>query len=279
MKRFIVILLSVTIIGFWCFADSYDDGLAAFKAGDYTKAKQLFVKASNGSVTMKKRLDEQKERCDECIRFQEKARECKRSGDMTTAYKNYLELLKINKDDKEANNFLQNYTPDKANTGNKSNMGGTTSASTTTSSGQPDYSFPVQPKLPANVEYFYMHDGTKVLCYINPERPEMTYHEAVAYCNKLNLEGETGWRLPTMDEMLRFYGDYPDEKGKLVWVGYKGVIINDKTVEENEANSNMKYCPCVDGSQLVVHPFRVNSQNRVVAGQLMRHHFFPVKTK
>ena len=283
MRR-IILLLSFTFVSILCFAVDYKEGDDVFKIGDYVKAQQIYEKIVRENPLMKKNMDSRINSCKRCIGYLKEARKCKESGDFDNAYNNYLELLKLNKDDKEANNFLKNFSSEKANAGNKSNIGGAASASTTTtssssSSAQPDYSFKTKEVLPKNVEFFYMHDGTKVLCYINPEKPEMTYHEAVAYCNKLNLDGETGWRLPTMDEMLRFYGDYPEEKGKLVWVGYKGVIINNKTVEENEANSNMKYCPCIDGSQLVVHPFRINSQNKVVAGELMRHHFFPVKTK
>ncbi|MDE6296250.1 MAG: DUF1566 domain-containing protein [Muribaculaceae bacterium] len=283
MRR-ILLLLSFTLVSVLCFADNYDNGKAAFENGDYVSARQYFLKVRNESPSMSKRANNFIEKCDDCLRVQEEARKNVNEGDMTQAYKNYLELLKLNNLDKEANRFLESYSPDRAPSVDKSNSGGRAAAASSSSTPSapltpPDYLGSTKDALPQNVEFFYMHDGTKVLCYFNPEKPEMTYHEALAYCNQLNLEGETGWRLPTMDEMLRFYSDYPDEKGKLVWVGYKGVIINNKTVEENEANSNMKYCPCMDGSQLVVHPFRVNSQNKVVAGELMRHHFFPVKTK
>lgn len=277
IKR-ILLFLIIAITAMTAMADNhqaYNQARAYYRKGNYQQAIETLSKIKDGLLS--ENVAERISKCKKCLDLLQNARAKKMQGDEESAYNLYHELWVVNDNDPEAKQYLKTHSrPSQA--GSPAEAIQPKVGESPRHASSPVIAEKKEEKHP-DVEYFYMQDGKKVYCYMNPERPQMTYHEALEYCRNLELAGKRGWRLPTMDEMMRFYNDYPHEKGKLIWVGYKGVVINNMTVEENEANSNMKYCPCIDGRELVVHPFRVNSRNEVVAGEVMRHHFFPVRTE
>ena len=121
-----------------------------------------------------------------------------------------------------------------------------------------------------------------IVFYVGDDLHDMNYLEAKKFCESLNEKrhgGYTGWRLPTINEMVFFLGDYPQYSKDLQWVGYEGVIINHRSVEEEERSTHTRYTPCItaeDGMvDLIVHRYYVNSLGQFTRGKLEEHGFFP----
>lgn len=221
-----------------------------FAAGEYSKAAELYRAeyVEYGTDTADK-----KELCIECFKLQKEGQGYEREGDNEKALLCFEQLIRLNPDDAEAASFLK-----------KQYFGQAETKTTFESLG---------------IEKVYDLDDNEMLFFLNPERPEMTYPEAVAFCRLLNVGGMTGWRLPDMEELLLYLNDYPSEKGKLLWVGYKGVEVNGKPADYYEKNTHRRYYPCIDGSNLVVDPVRINSRNKIVGGELKTRSFIPIKIK
>ncbi len=122
-------------------------------------------------------------------------------------------------------------------------------------------------------------DGDYTLVfYVGDDLHDMNYLDAKKFCEGLNERrqgGYTGWRLPTINEMLFFFGDYPEYANDFQWVGYEGVIINNRTVEEEERSGHTRYTPCITNVDLKVHRYYVNSRGQFTRGELFEHGFFP----
>ena len=123
-----------------------------------------------------------------------------------------------------------------------------------------------------------VNGGYTLIFYVGEDLSEMTYLDAKKFCENLNAKrqgGYTGWRLPNMDEMLFFFGDYPQYGDDLQWIGYEGVEINGRTVEEEERRGHTRYTPCMTFNSLNVHKYYVNSKGQLTRGGTEEHGFFP----
>lgn len=222
----------------------------AFKNGNYKDAGELYRAAYvvDGIDTKNKRI-----LCAECQKHITQLQKYQEQGDMENVALTMKLLLKLNPEDRNAKTFLKNYVP------------------STTDIAIPFASGYIEKVFIDNAEHF-------LLFYINPEMTEMTYPDAIKVCNELKAGNGSGWRLPAADELQYYFRDYPSEKGTFYWVGYKGVLLNDKSIEHYEQNTNSRYNPCIDGNSLVVHPYKVNSHGDIVVGELKKHRFIPVKT-
>lgn len=219
-----------------------------FAAGEYVKANASYIQAfamDNIDTSSQQNI------CKECARIQLLAKTMLENGEEAKAVDYFDKLLRLNPKDPEALSFIEKYNSshDRADSNYSSR----------------------------HIVNVYNYDGETMLFFANPDLKEMTYPEAVNFCNRLNVGGQSGWRLPTMEELLLYYYDFPDEKGKLIWVGYKGVLVNDKQLDYYEQNTNMRYCPCIDGYNLIVHPYHVNFKNEIVSGKLEKHKVIPIK--
>lgn len=247
MKR-IIFALILLFVGTGVSARDYvADARRAFAEGRYDDASQLYRAAY-----VENAIDTKRERdlCNQCKKLRDAGETFRDMGNNEMAKSCFVELIKLNPDDSVAATFLSDV--------------------------EQEASHPVAPIVLSNIEKVYDIDDNELLFYINPTRQEMTYMEAVEFCQTLNAGGFTDWRLPSMDELMLYLRDYPSEKGKLLWVGHEGVIVNDKQTDYYETHSNQRFHPCIDGSKLVVHQCVINSRNEVSAGELRKHFFFPV---
>lgn len=249
MKKVILVLI-MALVGVGVSARDYvADATTAFKEGRYNDAYQLYRAAyvEKGTDT-----DAEMALCKKCSKLRYDGEQYRDMGNNEMAQTCFAELIQLNPEDSVARSFL-NVMAENANQ-------------------------PTAPVVASNIEKVYDIDDNELLFYVNPSRQEMTYMEAVEFCRTLNAGGFTGWRLPTMEELLIYLRDYPSEKGQLLWVGHEGVIVNDKQTDYYDTHSNKRYHPCIDGSHLVVHQCVINSRNEVVGGELQKHFFFPVKS-
>ncbi len=222
----------------------------AFEKCEYEKALKLY---SAEYILTGENTSEMQGRSKKCQSLQQHARYLVSRGENSSACNVYESLLSLNPSDNEAKEFLKMNSAYFGNNASKYSSN--------------------------NIEIVKMDDGKQLLCYVDPNLAEMTYKEAAGFCNRLNAGGETGWRLPTMDELMLYYYDFPSAKGHWIWVGYKGVLIDDKEPDYYERNTNMRYDPCINGETLQVHPYRVNSRGEYVSGNVIKHSFIPVKIK
>lgn len=243
MKRIKVILfLSTLFISHLSYGQSLTDADRLFQIGKYADAQKAYqtaiAKGINENEAQTKAIA-----CKECIDLHNKAINAERAGKKDEVRIYYRQLLELNPADPEANEYL--------NANEKKGLS-------------------------RYVKEVILDDQAIMKCYIDPNASDMSYLEAKAYCNQLNVGGETGWELPTMDDLLMYFDDYPSEKGTFIWVGPKGVIINGKQSDYYD-QGRTRYAPCINGSQLVVYPYEVNSQEQLVSGDTKRHKVIPVK--
>lgn len=240
----LILLLSTVVVN----AENRNLGKAndAFDRGEYIEALKLYSIVyilDNVATNDKQNL------CKKCREIQMQARIYASNHDTAKAADLYQSLLTLNPKDIEANEYLKSYYSDASEYSSK------------------------------DIEIVKTNDGKQLLCFVDANIGEMTYKEAVEFCKRLNVGGEIGWQLPTMEELMLYYYDFPKQKGTWLWVGYKGVIINNKEPDYYELNTNMRYAPCINGETLLVHPYQVNSRGEYVSGNMVKHRFIPVKLK
>lgn len=120
-------------------------------------------------------------------------------------------------------------------------------------------------------------DGKELMFHVDPARGEMSYKEALAYCDNLRAEGHSDWRLPTSRELGYYFDENPADN-QYYWIDYDGVLLDGKTIPYFQQTTNMRYDPCINGKQLIVHRYNVNAREEYVAGEKKTHLFVPVRT-
>ncbi len=122
-------------------------------------------------------------------------------------------------------------------------------------------------------------DHQTLVFYLGSDLSDINYYEAKKICEQMNSDakgGYTNWRLPTYNEMMFFFRDYPEYADDEHWVDYDGVIISGKSIPEVERAGSMRFMPCVTGTLLKVHQYRVNTRGKLVQGELYNRSFVPV---
>ena len=56
----------------------------------------------------------------------------------------------------------------------------------------------------------------------------LTYEEAVLYCFSLNIDGKTGWRLPSKEELVQLWSTHELDKYTLYWAQEEADYYRDR---------------------------------------------------
>lgn len=228
----------------------YKDAKDAFNQSKYRLATSLFDQAF---IEYELGSEKEIQLTRNCDKLQATARQVHKDGNLELASLYFEQLLKLNPNDQEAKEFLAKYGATKPKIEKLQDL--------------PDEYF--TPPIACH--------GKRLEFYINKRLVEMSYKEAVDYCNLLNMNGAATWRLPSMGEYVSLINDFSELKGTYIWVNSEDIMAGNQTIEEFEATHARKCCPSFDGEYMEFRPYYVNSRGECVSGTVQKLWFIPVR--